>query len=547
MNFRIRDYQGRALDRTQEEFLTHRSTLIVLPTGTGKTICFAELIRRIQPKRAIVLAHREELIWQARNKIEATTGIKCGIEMADMRVMTEQGLNGFDEKYQVIVGTVQSMNAGFGDRKRMSRFNPHDFDLLVIDEFHHGTAKSYVDVMNYFKQNPNLKVLGVTATPTRADKEALSQVCESVAFEYSIMDAIEDGWLVPITQQFVTVSSLDYSHIRTTAGDLNGADLAKVMEAESNIVGVCQPSMEVLFAQAPHTLDTVPVPEWGDFLRKTGNKPRRAIMFTASVAQAESCCNIFNRVVPNMAAFISAKTPKEVRRDVLDKFSSGHFSVVMNCGVLTEGFDEPAVEVIFMARPTLSQSLFCQMIGRSTRPLPGIVDGEDRDTPDKRKAAIKASPKWICRIIDYVGNSGRHKLVTCADVLGGHISEEARGLMLKHMVKEGKPFMVSKALSEAEAKLREEKRKQAEARQREEAARKATLVARARYSQTEIDPFNNFDRKAGRPMPRGGAKLPVTEKQAKFLRRNGIDSDKMTRAQAGEIIGKLIEKFKKRA
>src|SRR5207245_6000940 len=152
------------------------------------------------------------------------------------------------------------------------------------------------------------------------------------------------------------------------AGDLNGSDLAMVMEAEQNIQGVCHPTLEVLYGLDPHSLDAIPVPEWGTFLGNAGRIPRRTIVFTASVAQAEACCNILNRAVSGLAEWVCGKTNKDLRRATLQRFASGQTPVVVNCGVLTEGFDNPAVEVIIMARPTKSRSLYCQMIGRSTRP-----------------------------------------------------------------------------------------------------------------------------------------------------------------------------------
>jgi superfamily II DNA or RNA helicase len=143
-----------------------------------------------------------------------------------------------------VVSTIQTQIAG--RRGRMNRFDPFKFDLLVIDEAHHSTAGSYRKVIDYYRQNPNLKVLGVTATPDRADEEALGQVFESVAYDYEILDAINDGWLVPINQQMVTIDGLDFSAIRTTAGDLNGADLAKVMEAEKNLHGIVSATLEII-------------------------------------------------------------------------------------------------------------------------------------------------------------------------------------------------------------------------------------------------------------------------------------------------------------
>ena len=201
----LRDYQVDCRNSVFEEWKEHRATLGVLPTGGGKSLIFADIIGKSQPKRAMVLAHREELIFQARDKITATTGLECGIEMADS--YTNNSLFG---ELPVIVSTIQTQISKWGDRRRMARFNPKDFGVLIIDEAHHATADSYRDIINYYSQNPELRILGVTATPDRTDEEALGQVFKSVAFDYEILDLIHDGWLVPVEQQFISIDGLDF-------------------------------------------------------------------------------------------------------------------------------------------------------------------------------------------------------------------------------------------------------------------------------------------------------------------------------------------------
>lgn len=533
----LRPYQNSGVERVFVEWETHQSTLGVLYTGGGKTVMFADIIKRMQPKRALVIAHREELIWQARHKIGQVAGLDCEVEMADLTARAD-----LFHRSPVVVSTIQTQVSG-SVRKRMHRFKPTDFGLLIIDEAHHATADSYREVIAYYSQNPNLKILGVTATPDRTDQEALGQIFKSVAFDYEILDGIDDGWLCDITQQFVPVAGLDYSHIKTTAGDLNNGQLKMVMEAEANIMGVCQPSMEVLYGLPPHSLDTVPVPEWGKFLGTLGRQARRAIVFTASVAQAEACCNIFNRVLPGMAKWVSGKTNKDERRDTLLSFKEGNTRVVMNCGVLTEGFDDPGVEVIIMARPTKSRSLYAQMVGRATRALPGVVDGPGLDTAEKRKAAIAASPKPYCRIIDFVGNSGRHKLITCMDVLGGNVTEKAKFAAIEKAQREGKPVRVSRALTNAEIDLQQAERKRALDARAQEEARRAALIAKSKFSQHDINPFG---RESG-PTLSGGwrPKRILSEKQRRLLLRNGFNPSNMTYADGCRKIGELIEKWKK--
>jgi superfamily II DNA or RNA helicase len=528
----LRNYQQECHDSIIDKWRTHISTLAVLATGLGKTIIFAHIIKTMQPKRALVVAHRAELIYQACDKIERAAGLACEIEMADRMASTN-----LFHRTPVVVATVQTM------KDRLDKFKPTDFGVVVVDEAHHGTSSTYRKIIDHFRQNPELKILGVTATPDRADEEALGQVFESVAFEYDILDGVDHGWLVDVTQQFCMVKSLDFSHVRTTAGDLNGKDLAMVMEAEENIAGVCQPTLEVLHGLTPHSLDRIPVPDWGQFLSGLGKVPRRTIIFTASVVQAEACCNILNRAIPGLAEWVCGATDKATRSDMLKRFENGKTPVVCNCGVLTEGFDNPAVEVIIMARPTKSRSLYAQMVGRSTRPLPGIVDG--LSSKEERIAAIKASNKPYCRIIDFVGNSGKHKLMTALDILGGKVSERAVERALKRVKEEGKPVRVCRTLTKEEVDMKREAKELAEKRRREVEARKAALIARAQFTQRDVNPFDRGDIHPVQDRNyewRG--KKTLSEKQRRVLTKRGFDPDKFTFGAAQALIGRIAEKEK---
>lgn len=527
----LRGYQERAHAGIFEAWKKHTSTLAVMATGCGKTVVAAHVIKSIQPGRTMFLAHRNELLVQAKHKFEDVCDLEVEIEKAEMMASTLI-------KAPIIVGSIQTQISGPAGKRRYTRFDPNDFSLLICDEAHHTASKSWKEVIAYYRQNPNLKVLGLTATPDRADEEALGQIFESVAFEYGILDAIQDGYLVDITQQYVSVGSLDYSHIRTTAGDLNEGDLSRVMEMEENIQGICQPTLEVMFALPPKTLSTVPVPEWRTYLANLNRTPRRTIVFTVSVAQSEMCCNIFSRAMDGVE-WVCGKTPKEKRKDTLERFAAGKTHLVANCGVLLEGFDNPGVEVISMGRPTKSRSLYTQAIGRSTRPLPGLVDGVE--TAEARRAAIAASPKPFCRILDFVGNSGRHKLVSCADVLGGKISEEAVEAAKAKAIKDGKPVKIMVTMSNAEEELARQKRELAEkARQRAE-ARKAHLLAKSDYHAKDVSPFNTGDSFNGgwSRMSKDGRSF--SEKQCHVLRKCGVNPASVGYRQGQAIIGKYYE------
>jgi len=479
---------------------------VVMPTGGGKTILFADVIRRMFPRRALVLAHREELIFQARDKIQRVTGLRADVEMGEY-----QADGGLFEQARVIVSTIQTQCAGGDGGGRMAKFDPQRFGVLIIDEAHHATSPSYRRVIDYYRTNPDLKILGVTATPDRADEEGLGQVFQSVAFDYEVLDAIHDGWLVPIEQQMVYVHGLDYSSIRTTAGDLNGGDLAAVLEAEKNLQQMAAASLQII-------------------------GQRRALVFTASVKAAETTAEIFNRHRPGMASWVCGKTVKDERRKLLAAFAAGRLQVVCNCGVLTEGFDDPGVEVVIMGRPTKSRSLYSQMVGRSTRPLAGVVDGPE--TAEERRAAIAASAKPSCLVVDFVGNAGKHKLVTSADILGGKVSDEAVEIAIKNAKKTGQPVNMMVALDAAE----EELKYQREQARLAEAARRAQLVATARFTSQTVDPFDVLELN---PMKQRGwdKGQQLTEKQRSLLTKQGINSDTISFCQGKQLIAEIFRRW----
>lgn len=529
---KLRDYQQQASDAIIEAWKENNSTLLVLPTGGGKTQVFTDVIRRIQPRRAIVLAHRDELIWQARNRIEQMTGLKAEIEMADMRADST-----FLNRPDVVVTTVQTQIAGCQGKGRMTRFKPEDFGVLVIDEAHHATAPTYRRVIDYYRQNPDLKVLGVTATPDRTDEEALGQIFQTVAFDYEVLDAIHNGWLVPIQQQMINVGTLDFSEIRTTAGDLNGADLAAVMESEGPMQSVVMATVESMFALPPNALLKIPVNQWWDACRAFGlDIPRRTLAFATSVRHAEMLADILNRVRPGLAGWICGETPKDDRRALLAEFDAGRIACMANCGVLTEGYDSPAVQNIVMARPTKSRSLYSQMVGRSTRPLPGLVD--PLETADERKAAIAASTKPACLVLDFVGNVGRHKLMTSADILGGNVSDEA----VERAVRKAKASGNAEDMSALLAKSQEELDAEREERKRQEEARKARLVGKARYSTTSINPFDVFQLTPQRERGWDNGRQ-LSERQRAVLLKQGIDPDSMPYAQARQFLNEMFRRW----
>jgi superfamily II DNA or RNA helicase len=260
------------------------------------------------------------------------------------------------------------------------------------------------------------------------------------------------------------------------------------------------------------------------------------LAFTASVKQAETLSNIFNRHKPGCSEWVCGATNKDVRKEMLARFQGGEIQIMVNCNCLAEGFDDPGVEVILQARPTKSRSLYAQQIGRAMRPLPGIVDGPE--TPDLRKSAIAGSKKPSCLIVDFVGNSGRHKLMTSADILGGKVSDEAIERAIIKAKKDGGAVRMSDALDQADEEIRQE----AEERRRAEEARKARLVAKVNYSARSVSPFDMLQIAPVKTRGWDNGRT-LSEKQKAYLLRQGVNPDTIPYAQGRQLLTAMFKRM----
>ncbi len=472
----LRPYQAEACDAIMRDWDAHRSTLLVLATGCGKTFTASEVIRRRKGAgRVLWIAHREELITQGKEAIEAHTGLTCGIEKAEQRASVH-GFFGVDE---VVVASVQTLQG-----RRLERFGRDHFGTLIVDEAHHATARSYRAILEHFE---GAKVLGLTATPDRGDAVGLGNVFESVAYRYEIRRAIREGYLCPIAQKLVECADLDLSDVRTVAGDLNQGELERAM-----------------------TIDAVLHQVAGPLVREAGDRP--TIVFTVSVAQAHALVDVLAGYTQARVRAIDGTTVPELRRRYLAEFAAGETQFMINCGVLTEGFDAPRTACIAVARPTKSRALYTQMIGRGTRLFEGKQD---------------------CLVLDFVGNSGRHKLVTPLDVLAGKPLPEDVQRAAEEMVADGMPSEEALAKAEQDAIDRA-------ARAEERRRREAKIQAEVAYRAQLVDPFAMFDVERGETGPR------ATEAQLDALRRAKIPLDYVpSRREASAMIDRLKERRSK--
>lgn len=324
----LRPYQQEAMDAILEawENGTHK-TLLVLPTGCGKTIVFAKVTEECvrQGDRVLILAHRGELLEQAADKIAKATGLGCATEKAE-----ETCLGSW---FRITVGSVQSMMR----ESRLSRFPDDYFDTIIIDEAHHCISDSYQRVLQHF---PEARVLGVTATPDRGDMKNLGQVFESLAYEYTLPRAIKEGYLSPIKAVTIPLK-VDLTGVGVQSGDFKAGDLGTALD----------PYLEGIAT------------EMEKYCRE-----KKTVVFLPLVKTSQKF-----RDVLNAHGFQAAEVNGESqdRAEILREFDAGRYNVLCNSMLLTEGWDCPSVDCIVVLRPTKVRSLYCQMVGRGTRLSPG--------------------------------------------------------------------------------------------------------------------------------------------------------------------------------
>lgn len=498
MSRTLRPYQQAAIDATLRQLEQWGSTVVVLPTGMGKTVYAAKLISGWERGNTLFLAHTRELIHQAADKLAGELGYRPPIEMGISAVETESIFQG----EMCVVASVQTM---YGDR-RLEKYRKHPFGLIVVDESHHATAATYRKIIDFFRAaNPSLKVVGITATPNRADGAALGIVFESEAYQMSIGDAINDGWLVPIDQEYVVCEAINYDGIKTRKNDFgeadfNGAALEDVMKEEENLHAIAKPLVE-----------------------KAGD--RSGLVFTAGVEHAHALAAVINRYKEGSAKAVDGKTDHAERKRIVTEFGDGRLQFLTNCMVFTEGFDAPNCSLIAMARPTKSLSMYMQMLGRGLRPLTGVVEGVP-DSQDRR-LAILTSDKPACYVLDFVGNSG-HKLANVFDVLGGNYDAQVRELAKQEAGRQKRP--VAELLEQAKAVLDLER----------QWSERAGIRASANYSAYAVDPFGGGAAPAIQTAStgRGGS----SDAQIGLLVKLGVDRVTATgysKRQAGAVIDKL--------
>lgn len=337
----LRPYQQTCIERVLAAYQGQPrggKALVVLPTGGGKTIVFASIAHQLGLD-TLVIAHRQELLSQAAEKFRLVN---------PLATIGQVGAGRHEYGYSVTVASVQTISRP----EHLGRLKSFGYGLVVIDEVHHAMASGYRTILDAL---PDAFVLGVTATPDRLDKKSIESIFGEPVFTASIINMIEQGYLCDLRAVAVrTSTSLD--HVHTQGGDFQTSELEEAVDTEER-------NKRVVASYLEHGIG------------------RQALCFAVTILHAKHLAEAFNAQGVG-AAVVSGETPTDERKRILSDYEHGDLSVVCNCGVLTEGYDNPATSCIILARPTQSRALFMQCIGRGTRLAPGKADCVVLDVTD---------------------------------------------------------------------------------------------------------------------------------------------------------------------
>lgn len=471
----LRPYQEAARRAVESEWEQgRRRTLLVLPTGTGKTVVFANVAKDVVDAggRVLVLAHRGELLQQAAGKLRAATGLGSSLEKAESTSLGEW--------FRVTVGSVQTMCRP----KRLAQFPADWFDAIVVDEAHHALSDSYQAVLGHF---PEANVLGVTATPDRADRRNLGQYFDSLAYEYSLPQAIRDGYLCPIEAQTVPLE-IDLGGVRVQNGDFAASDLGSALD----------PYLERI----------------ADEMLAAGCLERRTVVFLPLVATSRKF-----RGILEARGFRAAEVNGESadRAEVLSAFERGEYDVLCNSMLLTEGWDCPAVDCIVVLRATKSRALYCQMVGRGTRLSPET--GKER-----------------LLLLDFLWMTERHELCRPASLIAQ--DADVAAAMTERIAEAGCPVDIEAAEEQAKADV---------VREREEKLAEELKTMRTRKRKL-VDPLQFEMSIAAEDLtgyvPQFGWEMaPASDKQLAALEKFGIFPDAVECAGKASL---LLDRLGKR-
>ncbi|HUW47725.1 MAG TPA: DEAD/DEAH box helicase family protein [Patescibacteria group bacterium] len=444
-----RYYQEEAAEAAIKDLEDHQSALIVQATGTGKTATAALVAKDIIAKRGgriLAISHTGELVRQIKSQFQKWLGVPVEIEMRELRAS-----KGFPTH---VSASLQTLMAGkpcencahqvdwlYADWKirnpsltmddwegtivgcggcvngtvcRLMEFDPMEYSIVIIDEAHHSAAPSYRKVASWFRLNTNCGILGITATEQRSDGKKLGRVfrCPKITYRYGLKEGISDGYLVSIEVYQHTVTGWDLTKCHGKGEDYSRKKLSKVL-------GGMKSCIEIASLCVNHC------------------KGMKTMVFAGDVEQAHTIASIINEYQIGSAIALDGKTPQHIRKSALDDFRSGKIQYLVNYNLFSEGFDEPSIQALVNARPTKSKTVYTQILGRGTRPLPECVKEPDAI---RRIKAISSSDKPSLMVIDFIGQDARHQQVTLVDVIGDHYPVEVVK-RVKSLIKDNKATM----------------------------------------------------------------------------------------------------------
>lgn len=365
---KIRPYQYECIQTTIDEFQKGiRRQAVSLPVGSGKTVIFANLIKSLPDgpngaRKCLVLAHREELLIQARNQISRFA--------PHLSVTIEQGGLKGNPNADVVIASVPTLGRSGTGTTRLEKFDPSQFKCIIIDEAHHSVTDTYIRIMNHFGvldgRNPHILVWGCSATLSRFDELALNNLFEKVTFHLDMQTMIKEGWLAPF-QMYQIVTSVNLESVKRRNHEFDTTSLS---------LAINTPVRNDLIAGT-----------WKAVAREQHNR-KATIVFALNIAHVNGLLEAFKKIGVHAAA-VTSLTEDDERESILNNFRSGNVEVLVNCAVLTEGTDLPITDCILMTRPTCNANLYVQMIGRGLRMHPEkdyclILDVIDRERTGER-------------------------------------------------------------------------------------------------------------------------------------------------------------------
>jgi len=363
----LRKYQVDCLNSLQVYFDSHNRGLVSLPTGAGKTIIFNSFIL-MNDYRALVIAHRDELLQQAIEKY-----LLIGGNEEDTGIIANSIWN--ENRYTV--ASIQTLV------RNLDKIDGSNYDIVVVDEAHHTMAPSYMKVLNrILEKNPKIKILGVTATPFRSDNQSLKSFYENLIYKIDYDELMVSGYLVPVKGYLVELPVEMDGYLKLAVNEDGERDFT-------------DKSVSELFNK--DELNDLIVRRWKELANS-----KKTIFYLSSLEHALSLKEKFVQYGVE-AEYIDGQIPLERRREILRKFKNGDIKVITNMNVLTEGFDDPDVECISLVRPTKSLNLYTQIVGRGLRP---------------------SLDKTHCLVLDYTGITRQHEIMGISKLFKLEVDKE---------------------------------------------------------------------------------------------------------------------------